>query len=439
MKSVDLVHPEGFVARRLVVFAGILIAYTCLWVATATAVAGPAGPWGLAMRGAGGSGCVQQARARRAACCRPWRKQALAAAPRKAPIVASLTACKPCDASPPRRYLNRGTLTYSAPTMVADPLLGLTKTDIGAMTSAFPAAYGGGLRMPRGPPLLRQALETVRGHACCCGVHPAAATAAACPTSAILPQHRHQQVCWRHAGRCLFPHQDAGVRPDGHLCGQHHVWCARSCLLLPPLCPRRICEDAASPAVHSLFAPTKQALVPAFGTGPGSGPSTARCRASARPPAPCSSPAGSQPRSAAVSHGSRGGDAAARRNGTCSTSSPSCRRAPAACNCSLTRRTPSPRSVLGPLEHLHQPRRLPLPHHRCAPLPRERAPLSAAPLNTLLAAQAVAARGALLGAVCSAQPSQPNPARCTPAPQSVPSPPISAGSGACGRPARLAS
>jgi hypothetical protein len=27
--------------------------------------------------------------------------------------------------------------------MVADPLLGLTKTDIGAMTSAFPAAYGG--------------------------------------------------------------------------------------------------------------------------------------------------------------------------------------------------------------------------------------------------------------------------------------------------------
>lgn len=26
--------------------------------------------------------------------------------------------------------------------MVQDPLLGLTKTDIGAMTSAFPAAYG---------------------------------------------------------------------------------------------------------------------------------------------------------------------------------------------------------------------------------------------------------------------------------------------------------
>lgn len=67
--SLDLVHPPGFVARRLLVFAGILVAYTCL-------------------------------------------------------------------------YLNRGTLTYSAPTMVADPLLGLTKTDIGAMTSAFPAAYG---------------------------------------------------------------------------------------------------------------------------------------------------------------------------------------------------------------------------------------------------------------------------------------------------------
>jgi OPA family sugar phosphate sensor protein UhpC-like MFS transporter len=44
--------------------------------------------------------------------------------------------------APPSRYLNRGTLTYSAPVMVGDPLLGLTKADIGAMTSAFPAAYG---------------------------------------------------------------------------------------------------------------------------------------------------------------------------------------------------------------------------------------------------------------------------------------------------------
>jgi hypothetical protein len=39
-------------------------------------------------------------------------------------------------------YLNRGTLTFTAPVMVNDPLLSLTKTDIGAMTSAFPAAYG---------------------------------------------------------------------------------------------------------------------------------------------------------------------------------------------------------------------------------------------------------------------------------------------------------
>jgi hypothetical protein len=49
---------------------------------------------------------------------------------------------RPRPRPPPPSYLNRGTLTYSAPTMVADPLLGLTKTDIGAMTSAFPAAYG---------------------------------------------------------------------------------------------------------------------------------------------------------------------------------------------------------------------------------------------------------------------------------------------------------
>lgn len=64
-----LTHPPGFVARRLVVFAGILLGYTSL-------------------------------------------------------------------------YLNRGTLTYSAPVMVQDISLGLSKTDIGAMTSAFPAAYG---------------------------------------------------------------------------------------------------------------------------------------------------------------------------------------------------------------------------------------------------------------------------------------------------------
>lgn len=49
---------------------------------------------------------------------------------------------RPRTPAQPNSYLNRGTLTYSAPTMVADPLLGLTKTDIGAMTSAFPAAYG---------------------------------------------------------------------------------------------------------------------------------------------------------------------------------------------------------------------------------------------------------------------------------------------------------
>jgi len=78
----------------------------------------------------------------------------------------SADACTSSHASRPSRpshpphdapsYLNRGTLTYSAPTMVADTFLGLTKTDIGAMTSAFPAAYGAGVgwsgvgRMGRG-------------------------------------------------------------------------------------------------------------------------------------------------------------------------------------------------------------------------------------------------------------------------------------------------
>jgi len=39
-------------------------------------------------------------------------------------------------------YLTRGSLTYAAPVMVADKTLGVTLTDIGAMASAFPLAYG---------------------------------------------------------------------------------------------------------------------------------------------------------------------------------------------------------------------------------------------------------------------------------------------------------
>ena len=39
-------------------------------------------------------------------------------------------------------YLTRGSLTYSAPLLLADKSLGLTLTDIGLMTSIFPMAYG---------------------------------------------------------------------------------------------------------------------------------------------------------------------------------------------------------------------------------------------------------------------------------------------------------
>lgn len=39
-------------------------------------------------------------------------------------------------------YLTRGSLTYSAPAMVADPTLGFNLTHIGTMTSIFPMAYG---------------------------------------------------------------------------------------------------------------------------------------------------------------------------------------------------------------------------------------------------------------------------------------------------------
>lgn len=39
-------------------------------------------------------------------------------------------------------YFTRGSLTYTAPVMVGDASLGITIRDIGAMTSAFPLAYG---------------------------------------------------------------------------------------------------------------------------------------------------------------------------------------------------------------------------------------------------------------------------------------------------------
>jgi hypothetical protein len=39
-------------------------------------------------------------------------------------------------------YLTRNSLTYTAPVMVSDPSLGFSMTQIGAMTSIFPIAYG---------------------------------------------------------------------------------------------------------------------------------------------------------------------------------------------------------------------------------------------------------------------------------------------------------
>ena len=39
-------------------------------------------------------------------------------------------------------YFTRGSLAYCAPVMLLDPALGMTITDVGAMTSAFPLAYG---------------------------------------------------------------------------------------------------------------------------------------------------------------------------------------------------------------------------------------------------------------------------------------------------------
>ena len=39
-------------------------------------------------------------------------------------------------------YLTRGALTFTAPVMLADPSIGLDLAALGAMTSAFPLAYG---------------------------------------------------------------------------------------------------------------------------------------------------------------------------------------------------------------------------------------------------------------------------------------------------------
>lgn len=60
-------------------------------------------------------------------------------------IHAAVPTC-PRDPLPPCRYacyyLTRNSLTYTAPVMVADPKLGMDITQIGAMTSIFPIAYG---------------------------------------------------------------------------------------------------------------------------------------------------------------------------------------------------------------------------------------------------------------------------------------------------------
>ena len=39
-------------------------------------------------------------------------------------------------------YFTRGSLNFCSPLLLADPSLGMSITDIGAMTSAFPLAYG---------------------------------------------------------------------------------------------------------------------------------------------------------------------------------------------------------------------------------------------------------------------------------------------------------
>ena len=54
------------------------------------------------------------------------------------------TSDSPLSYAPPYfpQYFTRGSLTYCAPVMLGDPTLGMTITDIGAMTSAFPLAYG---------------------------------------------------------------------------------------------------------------------------------------------------------------------------------------------------------------------------------------------------------------------------------------------------------
>ena len=61
---------------------------------------------------------------------------------------AELTLLTHCYFGPPhlRRYMGmyftRGSFTYAAPVMVADPTQGMTMAHVGTLASAFPLAYG---------------------------------------------------------------------------------------------------------------------------------------------------------------------------------------------------------------------------------------------------------------------------------------------------------
>ncbi len=63
-------------------------------------------------------------------------------------------------------YLTRNSLTYTAPVMVADPALGFSLSQIGAMTSIFPIAYGtqGPSHLPLGPALLLHTAHSMTFH-----------------------------------------------------------------------------------------------------------------------------------------------------------------------------------------------------------------------------------------------------------------------------------
>ena len=181
LASVDVDdYPSSFPLRRLLCFAGIVLgAYNCGAAHERALGWAEAGrlhcSWQRWMAGWGASSRARRTvdplqghptrgvawprcRARRCSAARglaihlvrwcPLTRLLLCGGSGTLPHLAVSSTARACPAAVPPctgymgLYFTRGSLTYCAPVLLADPKLNMSITDLGAMTSAFPLAYG---------------------------------------------------------------------------------------------------------------------------------------------------------------------------------------------------------------------------------------------------------------------------------------------------------